>query len=178
MLYVFKGEKLGGKSLEQLAVEDYPKFRWMRKNATKLPEEWLKRMDDIIYALDNFESKEKCVVCKQRPVKYLSIVESYYPKDISVSLAYAYCSKECANNDQSALALIEGRAHLYEAKYSVIFSNFCWPSWPKSIIKELHGIMYKLLAGDMRKTKKELYELINSILLRRANEQPMFLDGY
>ena len=165
MVYVFKSGKLKGMSLEQLAVTDYPKFRWLRKNATRLPQEWLDRMDGIIYALDNFESKKKCVKCREKPAAYLSIIEQYYPtKDVAASLGYIYCSPICFENDSGA---DHQEAILYEAKYSKIFSHFKRPFWPKVIVDDLHKLMYKLLAGDMRKTKEDLHELINSILLNR-----------
>ncbi|MEM2822147.1 MAG: hypothetical protein QXE64_00960 [Candidatus Pacearchaeota archaeon] len=173
----FKSGKWRGKSLEQLAVTDYPSFRWLYENGN-LPDRWKARMEKIIYALDNFESKIKCQnpnCCN--PAEYLSIVVEYsygysgYGSrsrgkakpiaDIGVSTDYVFCSPKCSKN--SHLPLHE-KAILYEAKYSVIFSEFSPTTCNKGIREDLHNVMYKLLAGEMEKTKKNLYNLINKIL--------------
>lgn len=171
-MFVFKTGKLKGKSLEQLALENYPKFVWFRKNANKLPEQWLKRMDEIIYALDNFESKVNCAYCRTKPIKYLSIAESspLSPyREISISVDYGYCSEKCAKSDSSAIALIEGNARLWPVKYSVIFSYFRQPYWPKYVLKEIHDVLWHLLSGNpkAKKTKDFLYKLINNILTKK-----------
>ncbi|MEM4357946.1 MAG: hypothetical protein QW244_01150 [Candidatus Pacearchaeota archaeon] len=182
MIFVFKSGKSKGMSLEQLAVNDYPMFVWLRKNATKLPKNWLDRMDEIILALDNFESKINCIVCKDKPIRLLSIATylGYYGKitDISISTAFGYCSKECAYNDGNATALFENKASLYKIKYSEIFSIFSRMSCTKQVSDEIHDVMYKLLAGEMRKTKENLYDLINSILESRKKRYEQLNFNY
>jgi len=172
MILTFKSGKSAGKSLEQVAVENYPRFAWLLKNG-QLPDFWKERMNAIAYALDNFTSKVNCANCKKSPAKLISIAESspFSPyKDISISTAYVYCSNECYISDPSAIATIEGKTIAYPIKYSKIFSAFV--DYPRGIKKEIHEVMYKLLAGDMRKTKENLYELINSILEEKITETP------
>ncbi len=168
-IYTFKTGKSAGKSLEQLAVENYEELVWLSKNS-RLPDSWKKRINEIIYALDNFTSKINCALC-EKPAKYISIIP-YTLNDISISGEFVYCSKEHAYNDEKTSAIYEGKAQLYKIKYSEIFNAF--RRYSKSVKKQIHRVLYNLLAGSMIKTKENLYNLINDIIKSNDPQQHLF----
>lgn len=173
MMYVFQSGKLSGKSLEQIAIDDYPKFMWLFKNLEKIPESWKERMKEIDYALNNFESKIKCKCCG-KPARLMSVLIYPETRDIAASINFVYCSKECAHNDSES-ALLEPVYHRYGQLHKIKYSSLL--NFDKKFQKTISNIFYKCLIGCIdeknmpKKTKPYLYSLINNVLKEIEEKQ-------
>ncbi len=167
MVYKFKSGNYEGKTFEQVAFMDYPLLVWFyRERGGFLKREDKKRLEEILYLLNNFESPLKCVHCKENNIKYLSIAFGYdgYSYQMSAGVHYAYCSEECWKED--TILASEGGAGLYPVKYNTILE---FPPFPKWIRKDLQKILNQCIGFDKRNTEKNAREFFENLKKRLKN---------
>lgn len=148
--------KYQGKSVEQVAIQDYCYLTWLLQKGIKKFE--LKdRAEYVINKLNTFVPVVKCSIngC-DNPGHYLSIVFKYYGLSgpgISVSPIFAICSEKHFD-------LMPGRAEqarIYPTKFSMLE---CFPHRPKWIRQDITKVLCEM-AGI--RSKRSLEETINAL---------------
>lgn len=169
-----------GKSIEQIAINDYLYFCWLRKTI-KNPK--LKaRAEEIYKALNCFETKELCKGkdCK-KPARYMSLVlsfDSFSSKliDVAESADFVFCSRDCFKNPSY---FVHENARLYEIKWDIIEKIYDYHEGlyiPKYILNDLSAFLLKLMGFEGKKTKEKLKKLIDDILKNQLKNQEIKLN--
>jgi hypothetical protein len=182
LVYTFGFGKHEGKSVEQVAVDDFPYLVFARDNFPnprfflgKLPTDSgyvKKRIDDVIYKLDNFLPKAKCSKCDETAY-FMSIIhetekfkvdKDYSPPvkgtrcNVSVGDEFVYCKNHKVD-------YIAEKALTYEIKFSTLLML---PHKPKKIRLEVSDFLLRLTGFVGVKTKEALSEYISNLKDRNS----------
>lgn len=89
-----------GKSVEQIALQDYKYFTWVLGNVGIKKPSLRERFDFVEHVGNNFLSQVRCngEDCNN-PGKIISVYQSLHDDNRSSSTGFVYCSLDCLNHD-------------------------------------------------------------------------------
>lgn len=160
----FKSGKLKDKCVEQLAITDYPKFKFLydkvfveQMNKNPGSSEFWKRYDYIYQALNTFiPEKANCYHCENiaNQFSFAFAYDSQYKTMYNMS-PYHYCSeKECLDSIM---------ANNYELMPIEFNSIFRFQRFPKYLRQDMHEALLKAAGFEGRKTEKAAIDFIDKL---------------
>ena len=156
--FTFKTGKSAGKSIEQVAAEDYCRLLWVLNNTLRNADNaFKKRAEEVAYKLDNFVPAVKCKAdgCEET-ARNISIVLSL-PHGISVSTSYVYCEKqECLDT------IIYEKAGVYPIKFGILEA---FPAFPRWVRRDISKVLLECAGAPKRKTKEACKKWIDSLVI-------------
>lgn len=158
------GKKHKGKTPERVAVEEYCYLPWILGRGIQR-KDLKKRVEDVIYALDNFSSSYSCSACDQ-PAEYMSIALNL-PYGLSASTSFIYCD----DREHQRNAFSYEKARIYPIKFSILEG---FPAFPKWVRKDIAKVLWELTGLDGRKTQEKLENFIEGIVQKKPGVQGKF----
>jgi len=151
------------KSLEQVALTDYPYLTWSEANIRKLNDAYRARIADIRQKLNNYTPSVVCDRCSE-PAGVLSIVRyaSGFMNEWCVTGDYFYCT----SNNCRPVSDSQGSSFvLLPLKFDSILGIRYSRAAPKSFFKQLHEV-FRRSAGwpaGRKVTEKTAADFIKSL---------------
>lgn len=140
-------------SLEQLLVEDYDYFQFVLNNLSNYRN--ISEMKKLDYVSKNFIPEAKCIIDDCENPAYKLSIAGQSQSGYNMGLHYAYCSKECWDNDPAALA---NNKRLFANSFDTL--NYFPVKHDK---KQLIKVLLKSMGHKGKRTKENLYELFANI---------------
>ncbi len=120
-----------GKTLEQIALIDFPYLVWSYENIKKLSESYIRRIDEIRYILNNFVPQVNCRLCGERA----SLISLLYYERWNVTSDF-YCNrKDCLIKDFSNRVLLKLK---FDTTLCIDRDPECAP---RSFFDDLHRVL-------------------------------------
>lgn len=166
---VFPWGQYSGKSVEQVAVNDYAYLRWLEKE-NKMGERALReRIQKVLYNLNNFVSPLKCKEegCNKTAENLtIAITNGMIPRGgnkrvsgptgISVSTQYIWCKEHASPQ-------LYNKAEPYEIKFDTIL---VMPRFPQWVRKDVTEALLQCTGFTGNRTKQSLADLVDNLVLK------------
>jgi hypothetical protein len=147
--YLFKSGKYQGKSVSQIAINNFPWLKYLfgkmnevgksrNKNQLHVHLEWLMRK------ISKTEPKMICPVCKKNPVKFISVLGNN-KYGYSISESFTCCEDKNCKNKLKSLALGNNNQFIFADFSSVAkFNNKTDQRRITSLLKKIYKLEGKL----------------------------------
>lgn len=166
---LFPWGQYSGKSVEQVAVDDYQYLRFLERKNAMGDNVLRERIQKVLYNFNHFVSPLKCKAPScERNATHLTIAKTYghIPRGgnrvvegitgLSVSPDYVWCQNHCD------VHLYE-KAIPHEIKFDTILQM---PDFPKWVRKEVTDNLLICTGFTGKKTKQNLADLVDNLQLR------------
>jgi len=154
MVEIMPFGRMKDKSVEQILLEDYKYFTYI-KEEIKIKKPSLKRRFEFVdFVANNFISAINCRQCNEKPAEYISIYNGYGGVRTS-SGGFIYCSNDCYSTDPSVTT--ENKSTLYPLAFKTTLSA------TKGDTNHLAGVIAECMGLKAeRRTKDYLYDFFNN----------------
>ncbi len=163
MTFIYEFGQHKNKSIEQVAVTDFPYLLWSDSNVRRLSDDFKKHLKEVRFKLNNFVPDVKCGACKENIPEHISIGMNL-PYGISVSTQYLYCDEKSCKSS----ALTYEKAQLYHLAFSTLESL---PYSPKWIREDVSEVLLAAIGFRGRKTQAALEALLEHVELKKPMPQ-------
>ena len=165
--FIFKKGKSAGKSIEQVAAEDYLRLKWIYLNILKNESRFKERTREVLERLNKFVPQIQCAA--KRPgcegnARKISIAISYNIftgecYGLSVSTSYIYC-----NNRLCLDSIDYEKAVIYPIKFDIL-ENL--PPFPLYIRRDVQKVLLRCAGVPEKKTKEACKQWIDNLVIER-----------
>ena len=166
--FTFRTGKSAGKTIEQVAAEDYLRLRWFHLNVlnkNNVQTRFADRVLDVLKKLNSFESQLECAVKKpgcEGKAKNISIAVRYNQRTgqcegTSISTSFIYC------NNRLCLDTIDYEpARVVPIRYAILAQM---PPFPKYIVKDVQKALNECSGAPKRKTPEACKKWIDDLVI-------------
>ncbi len=163
MTFIYDFGQHKNKSIEQVAVIDFPYLLWSYNKVQRLSDDFKTHIKEVRFKLNNFVPDVKCGACKENIPEHISIGMNL-PHGISVSTQYLYCDEKSCKSS----ALCYEKAQLYPLAFSTLEQL---PHSPKWIREDVSEVLVQATGFRGRKTHTALESLLEHMELKRPLPQ-------